>query len=235
MQAAYSGTTYTGRQFHHLRRLNAPGVFSGITVKNCEFFGCVFGDQSDASRPVRVTDTTVTGSKFINNSVVGVQFEDVTITNSTTGTPMALEGCLFRNVVLRGRLGTWIVNGLWHPSYPETTRSAFARSELEFYAGLRAAGEFALDISEAKFRSGDLFHLPGDLIRRNPESQFLAHKKHVEHADLSALSGTQQRLLKRVVKNQHDSTVLVAGRMRADFAARLADLRQLVDLGLATA
>ncbi|MFI5615216.1 hypothetical protein [Amycolatopsis sp. NPDC051903] len=88
MQSAIP-STYDGRQFHHLRYFNEPGLFSGITMKKCELFGRVFGHQSHTSRPVRVIDTTVTGSKFVNNAVVGVRFEDVTITNSTTGAPTA--------------------------------------------------------------------------------------------------------------------------------------------------
>lgn len=44
-----------------------------------------------------------------------------------------------------------------------------------------------------------------------------------------------QRLLARVINNQRDSTVLVAGRMRKDFAREVEQLRRLVDLGLAEA
>ena len=221
--------TYEGRNFHHVRYLNTPGLFSGIAVQDCEFLGCVFGQQSDAGYPVRVLDTTVSGCRFVNNSVVGVSFEDVAVTDcATVGDPLTLEGCVFRRVILRGRVGSWIMNDL-HRSFPDDVRAAFSRAERDFYS----QGEYALDISEAVFESASLYYLPGDLVKRDPETQFLVRKENLLGADLSALSKIMQRRLKRVERNPFDSTVLVVGRDDENFKKNLPAYRQLVDLGIA--
>lgn len=222
---------YEGQKFHDLRHIDEPCVVSGVTVRNCEFSGCVFGQRVDSEYPIRVQDATVARTRFVNNSVSGVLFEDVTVEDCvTSGDPMILNGCLFRRVTLRGQVGSWVINNAAR-SVREDVRADFAQAERRFYA----TGEYALDISEALFESASLFFLPGDLIKRDPETQFLVRKEKVVGADLSKVPATLRTDLKLAERNPYDSTVLVVGREDEDFDEYLAMHRQLVDIGLAEA
>lgn len=185
----------------------------------------------DPAYPTRVVDSELTGTRLVNSAAIGVRFEDVTVTGCPTpADPVYLDGCLFRHVVLRGRLGSWLFREM-PKAIPDGRRKAFAEAEQQFYA----EGEYALDITEAVFESASMFSLPGDLVRRDPETQFLVRKERVAGADLSTLPRSAQRWLKRVARSPFDSTVLVVGRDEPDFKESLASHRQLVDLGIAEA
>jgi hypothetical protein len=116
-------------------------------------------------------------------------------------------------------------------SLPDDRRKAFAEAEQQFYA----EGEYALDITEAVFESASMFSLPGELIRRDPGTQFLVRKEQLAGVDLSMLPRSMQRRLRRAARRPFDSTVLVVGRDEPDFKESLASHRQLVDLGIAEA
>ncbi|QKV74195.1 hypothetical protein [Amycolatopsis sp. Hca4] len=223
--------TYEDQEFRHLRLDERPRTLAGISVRGGELFDCAIVQVDDPAYPIRVIDSAITGTQLVNSAAVGVRFEDITVTDCPTpADPVYLDGCLFRHVVLRGRLGSWIF-GEMPKSVPDDRREAFAEAERQFYA----KGEYALDISEAVFESASMFSLPGALVRRDPETQFLVHKERLAGADLSKLPRSVQRWLKRVARSPFDSTVLVVGRDEADFKESLAFHRQLVDLGIAEA
>jgi hypothetical protein len=80
-----------------------------------------------------------------------------------------------------------------------------------------------------------MFSLPGELVRRDPETQFVVRKERLTAADLSILSRSMRRRLKRAARSPFDSTVLVVGRDGPDFTGNLVNHRKLVDLGIAEA
>jgi hypothetical protein len=156
-------------------------------------------------------------------------FENVTISDCpVVGRPMTPQGCVYRDVTLRGRLGSWIFNSM-NKRVDVGLRKKFLESEREFYRNV----DCALDISEAVFEAADLYYLPGDLVRRDPETQFLVRKKHFAGADLSEFPKWARYILERVEENPYDSTVIVAGRAEEDFERTIAEFQQLVDLGIA--
>ncbi len=226
-----AATVYEHRQFERLRTVDQPALFSGISLRDCEFRSCKLCQWVDPAYPIRVLDVTATSCRFSGNSVAGVWFENVVVDGCVTGEDaLTLRGCLFRHVIVRGAAGDWIVNDM-RRDVPESEYDAFSDAARKFYAG----GEWALDISEAVFESAALFSLPGDLIRRDPETQFLVRKEALAGADTSSLSRVMRLRLKRVQRNAFDSTVLVVGRGNERFADELAEHRKLVDLGIAEA
>ncbi|MEA5367215.1 hypothetical protein VA596_47345 [Amycolatopsis sp., V23-08] len=223
--------TYEDREFHHLRLDEPPWTLAGISVRGGELQDCAIVQVDDPAYPIRVIDSAITGTQLVNSAAIGVRFEDITVTDCPTpADPVYLDGCLFRHVVLRGRLGSWIFDEM-PKSVPDDRREAFAEAERQFYA----EGEYALDISEAVFESASMFSLPGELVRRDPETQFLVRKEGLAGADLSMLPRSARRWLKRAARSPFDSTVLVVGRDEADFKESLALHLQLVDLGIAEA
>ena len=221
--------TYEDREFRHLRLDERPRTLAGISVRGGELQDCAIVQVDDPAYPIRVADSAITGTRLVNSAAFGVRFEDITVTDCPTpADPAYLDGCLFRHVVLRGRLGSWIFNEM-SKSVPDDRRKAFAEAGQQFYA----EGEYALDITEAVFESASMFSLPGDLVRRDPETQFLVRKEKLAGADLSVLPRSMQRRLKRAARSPFDSTVLVVGRDEPDFEESLAAHRQLIDLGIA--
>ncbi|WP_158226878.1 hypothetical protein [Amycolatopsis vastitatis] len=223
--------TYENQEFQHLRLVDRQRTLAGISVRGGELFDCVIVQVDDPAYPIRIVDSEIAGTRLVNSAAFGVRFEDVTVTDCPTpADPVFLDGCLFRHLVLRGRLGSWLFREM-PKSIPDDLRKAFAEAEQRFYA----EGEYALDITEAVFESASMFSLPGDLVRRDPETQFLVRKERLAGADLSMLPRATQRRLKRAARSPFDSTVLVVGRDEPDFKESLASHRQLVDLGIAEA
>ncbi|WP_410595428.1 hypothetical protein [Amycolatopsis sp. lyj-23] len=224
-----TNVTYEDREFSHLRLLEGPRTLDGISVRGGELLDCAIVQVDDPDYPIRVIDSEITGTRLVNSAAIGVRFEDVTVTDCPTpADPVYLDGCLFRHVILRGRLGSWIFDEM-PKTLPDYRRKAFAEAEKRFYAD----GEYALDITEAVFESASMFSLPGDLVRRDPETQLLVRKERLAGADLSMLPRSTQRWLKRVARSPFDSTVLVVGRDEPEFKESLAAHRQLIDLGIA--
>ncbi|WIX98643.1 hypothetical protein QRX60_31840 [Amycolatopsis mongoliensis] len=160
-----------------------------------------------------------------------MRFEGVVVDGCVTGNEaLTLRGCLFRRVLLRGEVGDWIVNDM-RRELPDVEYQAFLDAAKKFYA----SGEWVLDISEAEFGSAALFSLPGDLVRRNPETQFLVRKECLVDVDLSSFSRVMRLRLKRVGRSIFDSAVLVVGHGSDRFNEDLAEHRKLVDLGVAEA
>jgi len=154
-----------------------------ISLTQCEFGGCSIGlltqlpSQRTVVRRVRATSCSVDGG-----SVGPVFFDDVHITNlRTAGGGLWLKAPLFRHVVLEGKIGTIVlVNERWGPveqtDEVKAEEAAFAASTASFYAGL----DWALDISKAEFRALDWrLEMPSRLVRRDPETQFVARRERV--------------------------------------------------------
>lgn len=223
--------TYENQEFQHLRLGERPHSFESISVRGGELFDCVIVQVDDPAYPIRVVDSEIAGTRLVNSGAFGVWFEDVTVADCPTpADPVFLDGCLFRHVVLRGRLGSWQFREMPN-SIPGDIRQAFAEVGRQYYAEC----EYALDMTEAVFESVSMYCLPGKLIRRDPETQFLVRKEKLVSADLSMLPRSMQRRLKRASRGPFDSTVLVVGREEPDFKESLAAHRQLIDIGIAEA
>jgi hypothetical protein len=221
--------SYRNRRFNQLRHVDEAAVFGGMKFENCEFSGCTLSQVVDPTYPIKVEDVTISGGNFVNNNALGILFENVTVSDcSTSGRPMIMQGCAYKNVTLRGRLGSWIFNDMNHRVSLDL-RQRFLESERDFYREV----DYILDISEAVFEAADMYYIPGDLVRRDPKTQFLVRKSKLVDMDLSEIPKRTQRLLRRVEENPYDSTVIVAARNEEDFGGALSDFQQLVDLGIA--
>lgn len=93
--------------------------------------------------------------------------------------PFFLQGVMVRRVSIRGTIGGFI----WTPPDSRTAWAspAAVRAARRFYG---AVGDWALDVSAARFRSVPSFRFgpPGALVRRDPETQPLISRSGAEAA-----------------------------------------------------
>lgn len=102
--------------------------------------------------------------------------------------------------------------------------------------GLRAAYrdvEWALDISQANFVDADFYYVPGELIRRDEETQFLLRRESFSGMDVSDLPSYAKIAVDRFEPSPWDSIVAIAPRRSRNFDRRLSELTELRRAGLA--
>ncbi|MFB7368625.1 hypothetical protein ACFC0D_02060 [Streptomyces sp. NPDC056222] len=95
------------------------------------------------------------------------------------------------------------------------------------------ATEWALDITEAEFSEADLYYVPGHLVRRDPETQFLLHRDRLAGADAEGLPLFAKIAVERFAETPFASIVAVAPRRSTNFSERREAYEALRTLGVA--
>jgi hypothetical protein len=213
-----------------------PQVLRDIEIVNCRFVACHFGDtaKSPAKRR-RLERLIVRNCVASRNSGLGsVHLHDVTIDGLRTSGVSTVAGAAFSEVVVRGRCGRFLVTALSPDIYGEPVASAFSDANEAIYQRV----PWALDISDGIFDELDIRGIPVELIRRDPESQFVVRLKHVvdlQHVwrrlDLGATPWAGA--LDNMLHWKMPAKVLVAPKGRKEFDQWRDGLRKLQDIGVA--
>jgi hypothetical protein len=135
----------------------------------------------------------------------GVYFEDVTVDTLRLPALHMLGGCVFKHVILRGKIGPLM-------TIPPNSMSP---NESELTAGVVAKYEdvdWALDISEAVFSDADFYYVPGELIRRDENTQGLLRREAFRDIDWRGLPGYVGFWVRRFGSTAFDSIVAIARR-----------------------
>ncbi|MFE2557187.1 hypothetical protein ACFXGT_14385 [Streptomyces sp. NPDC059352] len=203
-----------------------------VELVGCEFNGCTLAQFDDPGFGLVVRDVVAEKLSAKRCVVDGVRFEDVRVDGLALSSLTHLTGCLFRRVTLRGRIGPLMATS---PNFglSEDVRAAFVAAAEQYYAEADPATEWALDITEAEFSEADLYYVPGHLVRRDPETQFLLHRDRLAGVDVKGLPLFAQIALERFDESPFDSIVAVAPRRSANFAERLEAYETLRSLGVA--
>jgi len=164
---------------------------------------------------------------------------DVAVSNLKTDDLLILWCPYLDRVILSGAIGKMKINETADPStFGNDKQKAFYDFRGRFYARV----EWALDISEARFKEFDVRGVPGRLIRRDPESQILVTR---ERALEVATPGWEKKLdpsnklwpfmINLFLSDRDSDTVLVAplGAAKAKRDPLLKGLRELRMIGLA--
>src|SRR5256884_3895365 len=164
--------------------LNAKGggghrTFADLELVRCEFTGSNLSQFDGPDLGLVVRDVTATGCVVKRSSLAGVRFENVLIDRLTTSSAVHFDGCAFRHVTLRGRVGSWMLLPPT-PSVGPDMQQALSDGVERFYKDV----DWALDISAAEFTGASLFYVPGELIRRDMETQYLLHRDSFTGVDL---------------------------------------------------
>ncbi|MFC4012864.1 hypothetical protein ACFOY2_36940 [Nonomuraea purpurea] len=214
----------------HFTDTNVIG--SGRTIgparlDRCEFVYCRIVQDDDPGYGLVVRDVVASRCALRGSVVRGVRFEDVLVDRTTTTGMIHLEACLFRHVTLRGPVNSMMTIP---PSIvPAELRDAFTANAVAFYRDV----DWALDISEAKFTEASFYWVPGELVKRDPATQFLLRRSSFEGVDLSTLPIGARIAIDHFRYTPFDNIVAVAPTRSKHAAERLDELEELRRRGLA--
>jgi hypothetical protein len=218
---------FSGRTFEHLRAYGTGRTYGGIDLDRVRFAGCVFGQQDDPELGFVVRDVTATRCTVDTCTVEGVRFEDVTVDGLSLTKQQQLGGCVFRHVTLKGKIGPIMTTPV-HYGVPEETKAAMNAGIVAYYKDV----DWALDISAAEFSDADFYMVPGDLVRRDPETQFLLRRDVIGQAPHN-LPPRASIAASRFDITPFDSFVSVVPRRSKNFARSLEQMEQVRKAGFA--
>lgn len=133
--------TFTNCALSLTKKIGCRAKIKNVDFKNCIVNGCDIG-------PAIIEDTVVSGLK--------------------TNDLFILWGAVFKQVKFSGSMGKIKINHYVHHSDRTTeTQEPFNAHRIAFYRDI----DWALDISEARFKEFDVRGIPAKLIKRDPESQ----------------------------------------------------------------
>ena len=207
--------------------IGSPRALTDAEFDRCKFEGGVLAQYDDPACNLVVRNVTLRKCRVGRVGFHGVRFEQVTVDHLTHPSIIDFEGCLFDQVILRGPVGK-IMTSPPHASLHN--RTEFEDAAKQFYANL---GGWALDISEATFSDAEFRQVPGHLVKRDPETQFLVDKQAAAAADMDALPGMAKIAAERALESPYDSIVAVAPSRSKDFQEILEELVVLRERGIA--
>ena len=172
----------------------------------CTLFSCVLVQSRDPSYGLVVKSSSAQRCKCANLSVVGVRFEEVLVNGlATSGGPLILEACLFKQVAIKGNIGRM---AFWGPnvSMPRQEAESLTHAALAYYEDV----DWALDISEAKFESIELPWVPGSLVRYDPETQACVNRERARAVLDDSLPPDVRFPLEKVVESPFETVIIAA-------------------------
>lgn len=230
---------YENEIFHRLFDRGERLRLEDIELNRCTFSDCGISlttalDQMAKVRRVSMTDCTI-DSVFTGPLIAS----EVNIANLRTSDLFILWCPYLDRVTLAGNIGRMKINATADPSTSRNEKQKpFEEFRREFYANV----EWALDISNARFKEFDLDGVPACLVRRDPESQIVVTR---ERALEIATPGWDQKLnpqnrfyhftINLFLSDGLPDMVLVAplGAAKAERDEALRGLQELRDIGLA--
>jgi len=210
-------------------------TFSDVEFRNCRFVNCRISITKNPRRRSTVRDVRLTNCETRMCGVEAAIVEEVVVDGLKTNYPLRIGGSVFKHVVLQGNIGRLIVDSTVLPGkLTEAEQEAFDLANAAYYANV----DWALDISEAKFRECDLRDIPSKLIRRDPETQvIIKREKALEESwrtlDLSSTYWATS--LEVFLRRGSDDIVLVAPKSDPQYKRLLAGLMMLREAGVAEA
>lgn len=218
---------------------------TGLEYSDCFFDNCSLAETGSGQSPPRPPDAPVYSyigqSTFARScqrscSLSAVLLDEVLVDGlSRQGrSPLFLSAVVFRHVVLRGRISFFKLNAAPQTAPTPRQRERWLTAQAQSYRDV----DWALDISKAEFTFGpDLHYVPGDLVRRDEETQALLRRTAVQDVPLPTLpwgdSGLRIAADWFLEDGPYDSVVLVAARKSRTFRDDLAALEMLRREGLA--
>ncbi|MEU0880514.1 hypothetical protein ABZ345_18075 [Lentzea sp. NPDC005914] len=213
-------------EFEYRKIIESAATIADLDFERCAFGGGVIMQEADDPAYQLVVRTVSLRKCKVGNVVLyGVRFEDVTVDTLSHSKPIELEACVCSHVVLRGKLGAV----RFSPAVEDDSRAVLAPAAAKLYEDV----DWALDITEAEFSDIEIWDVPGHLVKRDPETQFLVHKSAAAAADVDALPEYAQILVERAAEAPYDTSVLAAPIRSKDFEEALDAFRKLRDLGIA--
>jgi hypothetical protein len=208
--------------------VGSPKVLRDAEFERCYFEGGALAQHDDPTCGFVVKNVTVRKCRVGSIVLHGVRFQDVTVDGLTYGSLLHVAACLFEKVTLRGRIGPMMTMPA-NFTLPAQMQTAFLEQAVKFYAGI----EWALDISHAEFSDASFYHVPGHLVRRDPETQFLVHREAALSAPRGSLPFEAAIVAERAGKSPYDTIVWPVPTRSKHADAWRAGMQVLRDRGIA--
>ena len=221
------GHRYVGARFAQLDYRTPGAVFEGFDVERCEFDNVALGPVRDGESPIIVRDCRLARCRMRASLLRRIVVEDCIIDGMTGGFPPNAS-VLLKHVVIRGAIDALDLRSPRQMSDPD--KPSLPALHDSHYATV----DWALDISEARFKRCDLGGVPGRLVRRDPETQVLVTRSRVLSAPWPEVShGSMWSIgIERLLEAEEEAEVFVA-RRGDHFADDLAMFKRLREAGIA--
>ena len=168
-----------GQTIAYVSLIGASGQYGGMRLTGCTLTGCRLVQSDDPGLGLVVRDVVLERCRMEGCAAKGVYFDDVTVDTLHLARPHLLDGCAFRHVTLRGKIGSIMV-------IPPDPMSPLGVGVVARYKEV----DWALDISEAVFSATpDFYYVPGELIRRDVNTQVLLRREAFGDLDPRGLPG----------------------------------------------
>ncbi len=217
---------YAKEQFEYRKIIESSETIADLAFEQCRFAGgAIMQAEDDPAYGLAVGNVSLRKCKAGNVLLYGIRFDDVTVDTLSHGKTIELEACVCKHVVLRGSLGAV----RFSPAIEEDSRKVLAPAAARLYEDI----DWALDITEAKFSDVEIWDVPGHLVKRDPETQFLIRRDVAAAAEIDALPEYAQVLVERAAEAPYETSVLAAPTRSKSFEEALRAFRELRDLGIA--
>ncbi len=162
--------------FHKLNDRNQNDVFENMIFENCIFKNCAISFTNDVTNLTMVRNVTLKSCTANGCAVGPAIFEDILLDGLATNDLLIIWGAVFRRVKLSGDIGKIKINAWAHFVDRSIEKQApFNNFRETFYQ----SADWALDISETRFKGFDATGIPARLFRRDPESQAIVTRERL--------------------------------------------------------
>jgi hypothetical protein len=207
-----------------------------MRFEGCAFSNCALSLTKQFELRSKVADVELINCSAVDCDIGPAVFRDVRVDGLLTNSLLIVWGAVFSHVTLRGEIGKIKINPWIH----HVDRRPEIQGPFDAYReNLYRTTDWALDISEARFKEFEVRGIPAGLIRRDPETQAVVTRER-------ALSpGWRERLnpsntlwpfmIKLFLSDGDPDMVLVVplGAPKSKRDGLLRDLRELRALGVA--
>ena len=227
---------YKNQTFRKLYDDGGALCLENMRFENCMFESCELSLTKDVDRRSTVRKVSLKNCASNGCGIGPAIFEDVEVDGLATNDLLIVWAATFHHVKLSGDIGKIKINPWAHfVDRTDSTQEPFTRQREAFYRSI----DWALDISEARFKGFDATGIPARLFRRDPESQAVVTRERVtgENGQRIAKADGNPWLpwIRGALSDGSSDGVLVTPlgvpkKKRDEF---LHGLRQLRDLGIA--
>lgn len=215
-----------GQTIAYVNLIGAWREYGDVRLTGCTLKGCRLVQSVDPGLSLVVRDVVLERCRMEGCDAGGVYFEDVTVDTLHLARLHLASGCVFKHVTLRGKIGPIMAIP---PNPMSPLKSQFTAAIVEKYKEV----DWALDISEAIFSDADFYYVPGELIRRDVNTQVLLRREAFGDLDPRGLPGSVGIWASRFESTPFDSIVGIAPKGSKNFGKVMADIEWLHRHGFA--
>jgi hypothetical protein len=227
---------YKNQTFRKLYDRGEALCLENMSLESCMFESCSLSLTKNVHLRSTVRSVSIKNCAANGCGIGPAIFEDVVVDGLATNDLLIIWAATFHHVKLAGDIGKIKINSWAHfVDRTEETQGPFTRSRETFYRSI----DWALDISEARFKGFDATGIPARLYRRDPESQAVVTRERVMAEDGQRLARADGNpwlpWVRGALSDGSSDGVLVTplGAPKKKRDEFLQGLRQLRDLGIA--